>query len=61
MYQLNCVKWQEAYIYSKLWECLTPENVKLKRNIFWKIIELDWKEVKMTLNGNKIIYQNQLQ
>ena len=33
---------------------LTPENVKLKRNIFWDIIELDWKEVNVTLNGNKI-------
>ena len=33
---------------------LTPENVKLKRNILWNVIELDWKEVNMTLNGNKI-------
>ena len=33
---------------------LTPENIKLKRNILWNVIELDWKEVNMTLNGNKI-------
>ena len=33
---------------------LTPEYVKLKRNILWDIIEIDWKEVNMTLNGNKI-------
>ena len=33
---------------------LTPENVKLKRNILLDVIELDWKEVNMTLNGNKI-------
>ena len=33
---------------------LIPENVKLKRNILWDVIELDWKEVNMTLNGNKI-------
>ena len=32
---------------------LTPENVKLKTNILWDIIVLDWKEVNMTLNGNK--------
>ena len=38
----------------KLTGMLTPENVKLKRNILWDIIELDWKEVNMTLNGNKI-------
>ena len=33
---------------------LTPEHVKLKRNILWDVIELDWKELNMTLNGNKI-------
>ena len=33
---------------------LTPENVKLKRNIIWDVIELDLKEVNVTLNGNKI-------
>ena len=30
---------------------LTPECVKLKRNILWDVTELDWKEVNMTLNG----------
>ena len=38
----------------KITGTLTPENVKLKRNILWDIIELDWREVNMTLNGNKI-------
>ena len=33
---------------------LTSENVKLKRNRIWDIMEIDWKEVNMTLNGNKI-------
>ena len=33
---------------------LTPEYVKLKRIMQWNIIELDWKEVIITLNGNKI-------
>ena len=33
---------------------LNPENVKLKSNILRDIIELDWKEVNVTLNGNKI-------
>ena len=33
---------------------LTPEHIKLKRNILWDIIELDWKDVNMTLNGNEI-------
>ena len=33
---------------------LSPKHLKLKRNILWDIIELDWKEVSMILNGNKI-------
>ena len=33
----------------KITGTLTPENVKLKTNIIWDIIELDWKEVNMTL------------
>ena len=38
----------------KITGTLIPENVKLKRNILWGVTELDWKEVNMTLNGNKI-------
>ena len=38
----------------KIMGTLTPENVKLKWNLIWNMIELDWKEVNMTLNGNKI-------
>ena len=33
---------------------LIPEHIKLKRNILSDIIELDWKEVNLTLNGSKI-------
>ena len=33
---------------------LTPGDVTLKRNIFWNGIQLDWKELNMTLSGNKI-------
>ena len=33
---------------------LTPEHIKLKRKILWDIIEIDWKEVNMTLDGNKV-------
>ena len=43
----------------KIAETLTPENVKLKRNIPWDIIELHWREGNVFLNGNKI-YQHQL-
>ena len=34
---------------------LTSDNVKLKRSRIWDIMEIDWKEVNVTLNGNKII------
>ena len=30
------------------------EDVKFKRNCIWDIIEIDWKNVNMTLNGNNI-------
>ena len=30
------------------------EHVKLKINIYWTVIEIDWKEVNVTLNENKI-------
>ena len=45
---------REVYIYSRITGKLIPEHVKLKRNILWDVIELDWKEVNMTLNGSKI-------
>ena len=38
----------------KITGILTPENVKLKWNYIWDIIEIDWKEVKETLNENKV-------
>ena len=38
----------------KITETLTSTNVKLKRNRIWDIIEIDWKEVNVILNGNKI-------
>ena len=38
----------------KILGMLVPENVKLKQNFIWDIIEVDWKEVNMTLNGNKV-------
>ena len=37
---------------------LTPEHVTLKRNLIWDILELDWKEVSVTLHGNKINLPN---
>ena len=33
---------------------LDPENIKLNRNCIWDTLEIDWKEVNMTFNDNKI-------
>ena len=32
---------------------LIPEHVKLRRKILWNVMEIDWKEVNMTLMGIK--------
>ena len=33
---------------------LIHKHIKLKRYILWDIKDIDWKEVNMILNGNKI-------
>ena len=48
-----CKKGGRIHLF-KITGMLTHKNVKLKTNILWDIIELDLKEVNVTLNGNKI-------
>ena len=38
----------------KITGTLKPENVKLNKNYIWDTLEIDWKEVTMTFNNNKI-------
>ena len=33
---------------------LNPESVKLKKNWIWDVLEIDWSNVSITLNDNKI-------
>ena len=33
---------------------LKPENIKLNQNYIWDTLEIDWKEVSVTFNDNKI-------
>ena len=33
---------------------LKPESVKLNQNYIWDTLEIDWKEVNMTCNRNKV-------
>ena len=45
----------------KITGTITSENVRLKQNRIWDIIEIHWKEDNMTLVEIRSIYQNQLQ
>ena len=33
---------------------LKPKDIKLNRNYLWNTLEIDWKEVTVTFNNNKI-------
>ena len=33
---------------------LNPENVKVKKNWIWDVLEIDWSNVSITLNHNEI-------
>ena len=33
---------------------LKPKNIKLNKNYLWDTMEIDWKEVTVTFNDNKI-------
>ena len=33
---------------------MKPENVKLKKNWIWDVLEIDWSDVRITLNDNEI-------
>ena len=36
---------------------LKPEKIKLNKNYIWDTLEVDWKEVSVTFNDNKINLQ----
>ena len=38
----------------KITGMLKPENIKLNKNYIWDTLEIDWKEVTVTFNDNKI-------
>ena len=38
---------------------LTIEHVRFKRNWIWDVLEIDWKDISMILNGNEINYPAQ--
>ena len=42
----------------KITGMLKPENIKLNINYVWDTLEVDWKEVTVTFNNNKINLPN---
>ena len=38
----------------KITGTLNSENIKLNRNYVWDPLEINWKEVNVTFNGNKV-------
>ena len=38
----------------KITGMLKAENIKLNKNYIWGMVEIDWKEVTVTFNDNKI-------
>ena len=42
------------YIFFKLMGSLQREDIRLHRNKVWDILEIDWKNITVTVNGNII-------
>ena len=38
----------------RIWGRLTIEHFRFKRNWIWDVLEIDWKDISMMLNGNEI-------
>ena len=51
MFQSNYVKLWVVYIYLNRWE-VQKEDIKLYRNKVWDILELNWTNVMLMVNGN---------
>ena len=47
---LNCRK----YSFFKMLGHSTPDQLTLERRLLWDVVQIDWKEVLMTLNGNMV-------
>ena len=51
---INLCKIADSIHLFKIRGTLIPENIKFKKNWIWDVLEIDWTEVSMTLNGNEI-------
>ena len=48
-----CKTASSIYLF-KIIGTLKAKNIKLNKNYLWDTLEIDWKEVTVTFNGNKI-------
>ena len=53
MYLLLCKTTSRIHLF-KIIGTLKAENIKLIKNYLWDTLEIDWKEVTVTFNGDKI-------
>ena len=53
MYLLNCKTASSIHLF-KIMGTLKAENIKLIKNYLWDTLEIDWKEVTVTFNSDKI-------
>ena len=53
MYLSNCKTAGSIHLF-KIIGKVKAENMKLNKNYLWDTLEIDWKEVTETFNGNKI-------
>ena len=51
---IKLCKTTESIHLFKIIGTLKPENIKLNKNYIWDTLEIDWKEVSVTFNDNKI-------
>ena len=51
---INLCKSAGSFHLFKITGTLKPENIKLHQNYIWDTLEIDWKEVSVTFNDNKI-------
>ena len=54
LYTHKAMQNSRQYTFIQITGMLRAENIKLNKNYIWNTLEIDWKEVTVTFNENKI-------
>ena len=54
MFPSNYVRLQAVFTLFKLTGSINSEDVTLHRNTIWDILDIDWQNITVTLNGSVI-------